>query len=332
VRHDLLVPLDDAGQRLDCWLEERLPECTRSMVARLIRDDACSIEPGKAKPAYKLRGGERVSLEVPEMRVQELQPETQALHLLYEDDDLLLVDKAPGLVVHPAPGHGSGTLLAGLLGLAHERGGGQPAFAPQLIHRLDEDTSGVIAVAKHDQALAYFQAAFQERSVSKRYLALVVGRPKADLLENRKALGRHPKDFRKRCVLPDDASGAKPARTTILVRERHPHHSVVEARPLTGRTHQVRVHLADLGHAVLADRYYARNPNWPLDPSAEGPRLVRQGLHAWGLELPLPDGRRLRALAPFPEDFRPWVEDHALRPMGWEQAPGSVVLVDERHA
>ncbi len=314
------VPASDAGTRLDVWLEDQLEDLTRSGIGRLIKDGYCELQPGQAKPGLKLRGGEQIHLRIPEPEQLDIVAEDIPLSILFEDDDLLLIDKPPDMVVHPSPGHPRGTLLGAVLG---HLGGGEPA----LVHRLDEDTSGVIAVAKNPQAHTFCQAAFQQRQVRKCYLALAHGRLKADVLENQRWLTRHGKDFRKRCACEPETPGAKSARTTIVVRERHDGYCVVEARPSTGRTHQVRVHLADLGHAVLADRYYSRSKIFPVDGGS--PQLERQGLHAWALDLPHPRGGRVQVQAVIPDDMRVFLADPELQPMEFPVAPGLARLVDE---
>jgi len=237
---------------------------------------------------------------VPELEPVEARPEDLPLTVVYEDERLLVIDKPPGMVVHPAIGHLHGTLLNGLLGRAQRDGG---RWQPQLIHRLDADTSGVIAVAKDPQTHQRCQDAFRARVVDKRYLALIHGSPRADLLEHDGSIGRHSKDFRKRCV-PPDGSG-KTAYTRLIVRERHDGWCAVEARPKTGRTHQIRVHLAELRHPVLADALYGRNTRWT--PIGGGPTLTRQALHAWRLALPF-DGTTRIFHAPIPDDLRRYLD------------------------
>jgi 23S rRNA pseudouridine1911/1915/1917 synthase len=303
--HELQV--EAGGERLDVWLEARLEGCSRSLVSRCIKDGLCTVTPGKAKPGFKLRGGEQIAIEVPELEPLEAVPEDLPLSVLFEDDELIVIDKAPGMVVHPAIGHPQGTLVNGLLGLGHGAGG-EP-WRPGLIHRLDADTSGVIAVAKTAAALAWYQEQFRERRVQKRYLALVAGRPKADWFTCEGAIGRHPKDFRRRAI--SDRADAKAAYTSFSVRSRCDDYAVVEARPKTGRTHQIRVHLAHLGHAVLADRVYGRSGQFPPIGVA---KLSRQALHAWALALPRPDGTRLVCRAPVPADLLPFCPDQLPEP------------------
>jgi 23S rRNA pseudouridine1911/1915/1917 synthase len=307
--HELEVDETAVGDRLDVFLEARLPGCSRSLVARCIKQDLCTVTPGKAKPGYRLRGGEAVAIEVPDIEPLEAVPEDIPLAVLHEDDELLVVNKAPGMVVHPAIGHHKGTLLNAVLG---RYDGSSSTVRPGLIHRLDADTSGVIAIARTPEALTWFQDAFRERRVVKRYLALAHGRPREDVFEHKGWIGRHYKDFRKRGVQPDNTPGAKDAHTGFVRRATFDGFSALECRLHTGRTHQIRVHLADLGHAILADGVYGRSVRWPL----QGPiHLRRQGLHAWRLELPRRDGSTLQVTAPIPDDLQIVLGDTQLEPL-----------------
>jgi 23S rRNA pseudouridine1911/1915/1917 synthase len=318
--HQLTAPREAAGQRLDVWLESVLEGCTRSLISRLIKDGRCVVEPGSAKAGYFLKGGERVALEVPEIEPMTAVAEDIPLTVLHEDRHLIAIDKPAGMVVHPAIGHTRGTLVNAILGrygpsLPNPDGTSEP-WRPGIVHRLDQDTSGVILIARTPAALTFLQDAFKARTVQKRYLALVAGKPRSDFMEHAGWLGRHSRDFRKRAVLPDGADGAKEAYTSVVVLERRNGYSVVEARPKTGRTHQVRVHLAALGHAVLADATYGRAATWPLKPVDGQPAIRRQALHAWTLEVPHPDGGHLKLQAPIPADLRPWISPGmAPRPM-----------------
>ncbi len=349
--HERAVPASAAGQRLDLFLEGELAGCTRSLIARLIKDGRCTMHPGKARAGYFLRGGEQVAIEVPEIAPMEAAAEDIPLTIIHEDEHLIVIDKPAGMVVHPAIGHPRGTLVNALLGRYGlllppsggdededgEGAGGGPAAAsaadpaadpaagaplagqawrPGVVHRLDQDTSGLILVARTGAALTFLQDAFKARQVHKRYLALVAGNPRADFLEHSGWLGRHPKDFRKRAVFPAGAVGAKEAYTSFVVLDRYEGYAVLEARPRTGRTHQIRVHLAALGHAVLSDAAYGRSRQWPLHAADDAPALRRQGLHAWTLDIPHPAGGRRQFLAPIPADMarliprppspRPW--------------------------
>ena len=225
------------------------------------------------------------------------------LTVLHEDAHCIVIDKSPGMVVHPAIGHLRGTLVNALLGRFGTTFAGAP-WRPGIVHRLDADTSGVILVARTAPALAFFQEEFRERRTLKRYLALVAGMPRADYLACDGWIGRHAKDFRRRAVLKPGEADAKEAATSALVLARHDGWSAVEARPRTGRTHQVRVHLAHAGHAVLADALYGRSPVWPLHASPDdATALHRQALHAWTLDIAHPDGGTLSLTAPIPADL-----------------------------
>lgn len=323
--HDLTVPAAAAGQRLDVWLESVLDGCTRSLISRLIKDGRCALVDDHgaahaAKAGFFLRGGEQVALEVPEVASLEAVAEDIPLSVLHEDEHLIVIDKPPGMVVHPAIGHLRGTLVNALLGrygnqLPAPSNDGAP-WRPGIVHRLDEDTSGLIIIARTAESLAFLQDAFRARAVHKRYLALVVGLPRADFFEHAGWIGRHPKDFRKRAVRPANSEGAKEAYTSFVVQERFANYAAIECRPRTGRTHQIRVHLAALHHAVLADHTYGRSRTWPLRAEdGAGKVLRRQGLHAWSIDIPHPAGGRRQFMAPIPADMAAWVSP-GLTPRG----------------
>lgn len=312
VLHECTVPAEAAGSRLDVWLETQLDGCSRSLVSRLMKQGLCAVHDAagqsmRVKAGLALRGGEQVAIEVPEIEAPDLEPEDIPLSILHEDEHLIVVDKPAGMVVHPAVGRYRGTLVNALLGRYGLAPNGD-AWRPGIVHRLDEDTSGVIVVARTTQALTFLQDAFRERVVQKRYLAVVHGSPKADFFEHHGWLGRHPKDFRKRAVLPEGTRDAKEAYTSFHVRLRYDGYAVVEARPRTGRTHQIRVHLTALRHPLLADRVYGRSDRWPLGAAA-GVGLHRHALHAWALDIPHPSGGRLRMQAPIPADLAPLIHD-----------------------
>jgi 23S rRNA pseudouridine1911/1915/1917 synthase len=196
-----------------------------------------------------------------------------------------------------------------LLGRYGTRLASGEGWRPGIIHRLDAETSGVIAVARDDEALRFAQEAFKEREVKKLYLALVAGEPKTDFFESNGAIGRHARDFRKRAIRELGEGDAREAYTSFVVHSRGKGFSVIEARPRTGRTHQIRIHLAAHGHPILADVVYGRSRTWPVNPPVDPkvPVLARQALHAWTLELPHPDGHTLSITAPIPADLHPWV-------------------------
>lgn len=309
--HELVAPAASAGTRLDVFLESVLEGCTRSLIARLIKEGRCTIRPGQPKAGYFLQGGEAISLDVPDVEPMDVQPEDIPLTILHEDEDLVAVDKPAGMVVHPAVGNLHGTLVNALLGRYGPGplpSGREAVWRPGVVHRLDAQTSGVIIVARTPQSLVFLQDAFQRRLVKKRYLALLAGRPRADYLSCDRWLGRHPTDIRRRAAFPPGTEGAKDAATTFVVLERHDGYCACEARPVTGRTHQIRVHAASLGHPVLADAIYGRAGQWPLHARADDPAVLRRhALHAWTLEVPHPKGGTLALSAPIPPDLARWV-------------------------
>ena len=202
---ELTVPAEARGLRLDVWLTERLDGCTRSLVSRLIKQGLCQASSAsgkmlKMKAGLTLDGGEQVALEIPEDEPMEARPEDIPLTLLHEDEHIIAIDKPAGMVVHPAIGHLRGTLVNALLGRYGTRLAGGAGWRPGIVHRLDAETSGVIVVARDDATLRALQDEFRARTVKKRYLALTAGMPKADFLEHDGAIGRHPKDFRKRAI------------------------------------------------------------------------------------------------------------------------------------
>nr|WP_279231572.1 RluA family pseudouridine synthase [Thermus thalpophilus] len=248
------------------------------------------------KPSYRLKG-EEVHVEPPEERPMVV-PEDLPLPLLYEDEDLLVLNKPPGLLTHPAPGVYTGTVVNALLGRYLEVPEALPPAQPELVrpgivHRLDKDTSGVLVVAKHPGAVEALSRAFRDRLVMKRYLALTEGHPKEGTLIA--PIGRHPVERHKMHV-----GGVAPryAETEFRILATAGPHALVEARPHTGRTHQVRVHLKHLKAPILGDEVYGR----------KSPHIPRQALHAYELRIPHPrTGRILEFVAPVPPDMvRAW--------------------------
>ncbi len=304
---DLVVPKEARGSRLDVWLASVVEGSSRSQIQKLFEQKLIVVTGGTSRAGYQLQGGESVSMEVPEAEPMEAKPEDIPLTVLYEDDDLVAIDKPAGMVVHPSIGHLRGTLVNALMGKYGTHLPSGEGFRPGIVHRLDADTSGVIVVARTEQALRFVQEQFKERQVQKRYLALVAGTPKADLMRCDAWLGRHPTDFRRRAVRKEGEGDSKEADTSFIVHARKTGYSIVEARPRTGRTHQIRVHAAHLGHAILADALYGRSPTWPLEPKPNDTILRRQGLHAWTLDLMAPSGKALHLVAPPPADLQPFL-------------------------
>jgi 23S rRNA pseudouridine1911/1915/1917 synthase len=291
------VPLGAAGSRADRFVADA-SGLSRAYVQRLISDGRLTAGGERVRARDAVRPGATLVLDVPEVRVDELLAEDIPLDIVYRDDDVMVIDKPAGLVTHPAPGHRSGTLVNALLGL--DAGEGALATVagverPGIVHRLDRDTSGLIVVARNDAAQVSLQAQLKARRVRKTYLALVGGVVNAQLGRIEKPIGRDP-GHRQRMAISGDG---KPAVTGYRVRERFSDWTLLELDLITGRTHQIRVHLASIGHAVAGDRVYARGA---IRKGPDG--LARLFLHAWKLEFMSPgSGRLVRCEAPLPESL-----------------------------
>jgi 23S rRNA pseudouridine1911/1915/1917 synthase len=294
----------DAG-RLDQFLVARLG-WSRARLQKLLKSGRVLVN-GEPRPAsYRVRPGDTVVVLVPPPAPSDLVPEALPLEVIFEDQDLLVVNKPPGLVVHPGAGHRTGTLLNALLHHCPELQDIGEVSRPGLVHRLDKDTSGLLVVAKTALAHAALVAQFQAHTISKQYQSLVWGRlPEAEGQID-KEVGRHPTARQKMSVYP---RRGKAAVTFWRVRQEFPGPlSLVELSPQTGRTHQLRVHLASLGHPVLGDATYGGGVSRLRgQPGLAGlkPLVRRQLLHAWRLGITHPrTGENLTWEAPLPEDFR----------------------------
>jgi 23S rRNA pseudouridine1911/1915/1917 synthase len=279
------------GQRLDRYLVESCPDISRSRLVRLVQQGLVTVNGRQAKPASSVRPGDRVALTVPPPVEFALEPEPLPLSVVYEDADLLVVDKPPGLPVHPSPGHPTGTLVNALLAYCTDLSGIGGVLRPGIVHRLDMGTSGLLVVAKHDAAHQALARGLKERQVTKVYLALVWGQPQppAGTIEAR--LGRDPRNRKRMAVVPDGREARTGYRTLRAYRET----TLAEARPETGRTHQIRVHLASIGHPIVGDPLYSKKKT----------ALVgRPFLHAQRLGFRLPSsGRYVEFTAPLPPDL-----------------------------
>ena len=290
----LPVPPEAAGQRVDAWLSSRREELTRSAAARLLAEGRVTSE-GKPLPKnYRLRGGETVAVTLPEADEPALTPQDIPLDVLYEDGDVIVINKPKGLVVHPAPGHADGTLVNALL---HHCGdslsgiGGEKR--PGIVHRIDRDTSGLLIAAKNDFAHQRLSAQLSDHSLARTYECLVVGNLREDSGTVDAPIGRDKRDRKKMAVVPD----GRRAVTHWEVLARYPGFTHVRCRLETGRTHQIRVHMAYLGHPILGDTVYgAKKPV---------PGLQGQCLHAVGLRFVHPrSGEPVELSCPLPEEFR----------------------------
>jgi 23S rRNA pseudouridine1911/1915/1917 synthase len=296
------------GKRLDIFIAHYEPHISRSRIQTLIRDGLALVNGKTEKPGYKVKTGEEVSLDLPERHVHEVLPEPIPLSVMYEDSHIIVLNKPPGLVVHPAPGNYTGTLVNALLyhyGSLPSLGAGGGADAREragIVHRLDKDTSGVMVVARTQEALRSLSTQFRNRVVGKKYLALVAGVIKKGSGTIEVGLGRHVKERRKISV---HTHKAREAVTGFVVKERYPSATLVEVEIKTGRTHQIRVHMAYVGHPVLGDRVYGGGKS-----EKYGERIIgRQMLHAESLSLLHPEtGHPMTFSAPPPADMAEIIE------------------------
>lgn len=302
-RHDAFtVEVSMPGRRLDQFLHERLPETSRGEIQRLIGEGCVRVNGRTPKASQKPKSGDVITLEWPDPVAAEVVAQDIPLDLLFEDDDLLVLNKPPGLVVHPAAGHADGTLVNALL---HHCAGNLSGIGgvarPGIVHRIDRDTSGCLVVAKNDTAHRALQAAFAARRVDKRYHCLLCGDIQPPLGELRGRIARHPV-HRKRMTVTEGPG--REALTTYHRIARLQGASWVEARIHTGRTHQVRVHFQDLGFPLVGDLVYGERANRRL-ATGTGWTAPRQMLHARTLAFAHPrSGRTLAFEAPLPGDFR----------------------------
>ncbi len=255
-----------AGVRLDRWLVSAFPELSRARVQALIEDGHVRVGGAVRKAAHKLRGGEDVELDIPPSPPEELVPEPIALAIVHEDADVLVVDKPAGMVVHPGAGVSGGTLAAAVLAHAPQTAGGGGPRRPGVVHRLDKGTSGLIVIAKTQAAYHALVAQLAAREVTREYLAIVHGRLAANEGRIDAPIGRDP-HHRQRMAVRGDGKGRR-AVTRFRVRERFPAFTYLECHLETGRTHQIRVHLASRGHPVVGDETYGRGR--PEPPIAVG--------------------------------------------------------------
>ena len=285
------IVVEEDGVRLDRYLAERVAKQSRSHLQRLIERGMVEVDGREQRGAsYRLRKGQSVAVRLPEPVAPRLAAEQLPLDVLYEDDDLLVVNKPQGMVVHPAPGHPTGTLVAAVLGHVGSLSGIGGVMRPGIVHRIDKDTSGVLVIAKNDLAHADLARQLKEHSMDRVYEAIVHGVPGAERGTVDAPIGRDPRDRLRMAVVPERFG--RSAVTHFFVRERFLSYSLVELRLETGRTHQIRVHMASIGHPVAGDPVYARRN--PLG-------LSGQALHAGSLGFTHPrTGRRMMFSAPRP--------------------------------
>jgi 23S rRNA pseudouridine1911/1915/1917 synthase len=301
-----VIVAEEEDVRLDMFLASHSSGLSRSRVQALIRKGDVLVNACSSKPSYRLKAGDKVVVIIPPPASVSLEPEDIAFPILYEDHAIVILNKPPGLVVHPAPGHGTGTLVHGLLRHCRDLSGIGGLLRPGIVHRLDKDTSGIMVVAKNDNSHAFLSEQFKMGVVQKRYLAVVHGCMKEAKGRIDLPIGRHSRQRKKMAVA---GSGGRAALTEWQTLESFQNEFTLLSLSLkTGRTHQIRVHLSAIGHPVLGDMVYSYGRQWLKIHSRHGksllPVLKRQMLHASDLGFIHPVHRDyVRFHAPMPDDM-----------------------------
>ena len=303
----ITVVSSDVGQRFDRLVSFYIPDCSRSFAATLIQDGHITIENKIKKPGYRVKPGETLQGCIPVYEPPSLSPEAIPLNILFEDSDLIVINKPAGLVVHPAPGHDTGTLVNGLLYHCPELGGINAELRPGIVHRLDKDTTGAMVVAKNRWALENLSQQFKERVVQKTYLALVHGAVRSESGIISLPIGRHPMDRKKMSTI---SPRGREARTIWRVKIRYEAATLLELELKTGRTHQIRVHCTSMHHPIVGDAVYTyqkrgrkKRNKTPLEILLASAR--RQMLHARHLSFIHPvEKQSLSFTAPIPDDMQ----------------------------
>lgn len=305
--YSFVVANEQNGIRLDMFLSTRVSDISRNHLQKLIREELVRVNGSAVKASYLTRVGDVIRVAIPETDPgSALRPEQMDLDLLYEDEDLLIVNKPPGLVVHPGAGHQDGTLVHGLLSYSPRLAIQGAPLRPGIVHRLDKDTSGALVVAKSELAYLDLIMQFKEHGVRKEYLALVHGSPPAPVGEVRAMLGRHPSERKKMAVLQ---RGGREAVSHWKVIRDWSEASLLKVTIETGRTHQIRVHLSHINNPVIGDEIYGGGKKRARSARSVGVREIllkaqRQMLHARYLEFRHPVTREIiSATAPVPDDF-----------------------------
>jgi 23S rRNA pseudouridine1911/1915/1917 synthase len=286
-----------SGERLDRWLAQAVADLSRSRVQKLIEQGQVQIN-GQVCTSQKvtIQSGDQILVTIPAAQPLDLAAEAIPLDVLYEDEHLLIINKPVGLVVHPAPGHEGGTLVNALLAYCENLAGIGGVQRPGIVHRLDKDTSGALAIAKTDFAHQHLQAQFKAKTARRDYLAIVYGAPSNTSGTIDAPVGRHLVDRKKMAVVPEEKGGRR-AVTHWQVAERLGNYTLMRFQLETGRTHQIRVHSAEIGHPVVGDPVYSAG-------RSVGVNLPGQALHAWKLKLQHPvTANWIEAIAPLPPTF-----------------------------
>ena len=307
---NIRVKPSDEAKRLDVLVASFLAQYPRAFVARLIVDEHIRVDGRPKKPGYRVKSGEQISGVIPPPENGEIKPEPIPLDILFEDEHIIVVNKKPGLVVHPAPGNAGGTLVNGLLYHCPDLGGVGGELRPSIVHRLDKDTSGTLVVAKNEAAHTHLSRQFKSRQVQKVYLALVYGYLKSPTGSVQLPVGRHPKDRKRMSIV---SAGGRSAQTDWTVKEQFNGFTLLELNLKTGRTHQIRVHCNAIHHPIVGDKIY--RPRKLEKTIAAGhlqsaeiiqslKSVSRQMLHAWRLGFRHPfTGEAVSFESPLPQDM-----------------------------
>jgi len=296
------IQVSENSDRLDRYLSQALSDLSRSRIQQLIEQGHVQVN-GKICTSKKinLKTGDRITLEIPTIQPLEVIAENIPLDILYEDDELIILNKPAGLVVHPAPGHPDGTLVNAILAHCPNLPGIGGVQRPGIVHRLDKDTTGAIAIAKTDLAYQHLQAQLQAKTARREYLGLIYGVPKTETGTINLPIGRNPQDRKKMAILAVE-DGGRNAITHWRVKERFGNYTLIHFQLETGRTHQIRVHSAKMGHPIVGDPIYSSGHSL-------GVNLPGQALHAWKLQLQHPiSGDLVAVTAPLPRSLTTLLE------------------------
>jgi len=299
----IYIDEQESGNRLDIVIASHISDCSRSLSASLIRKGKILVHGGVKKPGYHVKTGDEISgiILPPEPVLSE--PEPIEIDIIYEDKHLIIINKQPGLVVHPAPGHYTGTLVNALLYHCKELDYPGEKLRPGIVHRLDKDTSGTMVIAKNEAVHNHLAAQFKDRKIKKEYLALVCGEMKSESGIISLPVGRHPVERKKMSTF---SRKGRSAETLWRVKERFKNITLLEICLKTGRTHQIRVHCAAIHHPVLGDLVYCGRRAGKISDAVSDliKEVPRQMLHAWRLELIHPvTGKIMSFVSPVPEDM-----------------------------
>ena len=302
IRH--IIVENCSGIRIDRYLSDCCSEFSRSYLQKLLKDGGVSVDGRIVKSNYKVTKGEHILLEVPEAVEPEILPETMMLDILYEDEDIIMVNKPKGMVVHPAAGHASGTLVNALLAHCCDLSGINGILRPGIVHRIDRDTTGVLVACKNDIAHNAIAEQLKAHSITRIYYAIVHGRIQEENGTINAPIGRHPVNRKKMSI---NSKNGKSAITHYHVLQNFDRYTYVECHLETGRTHQIRVHMASIGHPLLGDTVYG-------PAKCPFPKLQGQTLHAGVLGISHPrTGEYLEIQAPLPEYFVELLEKFSLK-------------------